>query len=150
MKKFEWRLQRLLDLKVKQENALRGELVAITEKAVALKGRIMMQKSALRQALAELEERQLQSGLYDRQIFFEFVHVTDGKIKALEHEMAETEKMRRKKIIEIMKMRKFRKGLEKLRAQAKLEFLTEQNKLEQSEMDDRVSISYARKILMPA
>ena len=150
MKKFEWRLQRLLDLKVKQENALRGELVAITEKAVALKGRIMMQKSALRQALAELEERQLQSGLYDRQIFFEFVHVTDSKIKALELEMAETEKMRREKIIEIIKMRKFRKGLEKLRAQAKLEFLTEQNKLEQSEMDDRVSISYARKILMPA
>lgn len=149
MKKFEWRLQRLLDLKMKQENALRGELVAITEKAVGLKGKIMIHKAALRQGLAELENKESEGSFLDRQIFFRFVHVTDAKIKALEQEMIETEKLRKAKIVEIMKMRKSRKGLEKLRSQAKAEFIQEQDKIEQKEMDDIVSLSYARDILMP-
>jgi hypothetical protein len=48
VKKFIWPLQRLLDIKVKQEDFARIELVTITEKIVIIRGQIMMQKMVLR------------------------------------------------------------------------------------------------------
>lgn len=45
MKNFNWPLQRLLDVKGKQEHAMRAELAAITEQSAALRSRIMMEKN---------------------------------------------------------------------------------------------------------
>ncbi|MHC5172844.1 MAG: hypothetical protein ACYSPJ_03665 [Planctomycetota bacterium] len=56
MKKFIWPLQRLLDIKVKQEDFARIELVTITEKIVIIRGQIMMQKMVLRNLFSELNQ----------------------------------------------------------------------------------------------
>ena len=147
MKKFKWRLQRLFDLKVKQEDVMRTELVSITEQAVALRGRIMLRKTALRQMLAKLKKKDAKKRMQEQQLVLKYIHVTDKEIEALGMKLIELEKLRREKIKQIMKIRKLRKGLEKLRDNAKADFIKELEKFEQNELDDNTTISFARKIL---
>ena len=147
MKKFVWRLQRLLDIKMKQEESMRAELVAITEQAVSLRGQIMMQKTILRRMLTEMEQKEGSQRLAEQEFFFKYAHISDERIKKLEGQLAEVEKLRRKKIKELMEIRKYRKALEKLRESAKAEYLIEQNAYEQKDLDEKTSMSIARKII---
>jgi flagellar export protein FliJ len=147
VKKFKWRLQRLFDLKVKQEDVMRTELVSITEQAVALRGRIMLRKTALRQMLAKLKKKDAKKRMQEQQLVLKYIHVTDKEIEALGMKLIELEKLRREKIKQIMKIRKLRKGLEKLRDNAKADFIKELEKFEQNELDDNTTITFARKIL---
>lgn len=150
MKKFAWRLQRLLDIKIKQEGAKRGELVAVTEQAVAVRSQIMVQRAALRKMLAELSQKKAKQRLSEQEFFLKYAHVSDEAIKRLEEELAELEKVRQAKIKEIMKIRRYRKGLEKLRAEARAEFQKEEQRYEQKESDAKTTVSFARKIIQRA
>ena len=150
MKKFVWRLQRLLDIKIKQEVAKRGELVAVTEQAVAVRSQIMVQRAALRKMLAELSQKKAKQRLSEQEFFLKYAHVSDEAIKKLEEELAELEKVRQAKIKEIMKIRRYRKGLERLRAAARAEFLKEEQRNEQKESDAKSTVSFARKIIQRA
>lgn len=147
MKKFVWRLQRLLDIKIKQEDSKRAELVAVTERAVAVRGRIMLKKAELRQMLAELSGLEFRQRVTEQELFLKHAHVFDRKIKELKDKLVELEKLRRVKIEEIFVIRKFRKGLEKLRVKAESEFMSDQYKREQDEFDDYTSIRHARKLI---
>lgn len=150
MKKFVWRLQRLLDIKIKQEGAKRGELVAVTEQAVAVRSQIMVQRAALRKMLAELSQKKAKQRLSEQEFFLKYAHVSDEAIKGLEEELSELEKIRQAKIKEIMKIRRYRKGLEKLRAEARAEFQKEEQRYEQKESDAKTTVSFARKIIQRA
>ena len=132
---------------MKQEESMRAELVAITERAVSLQGQIMMQKTILRRMLAEMEEKEGSQRLAEQEFFFKYSHISDERIKRLEEQLAEVEKLRKKKIKELMKIRKYRKALEKLREHAKAEYLTEQNACEQKDLDEKTSMSIAREII---
>ena len=140
-------MQRLFDLKVKQENVMRTELVSITEQAVALRGRIMLRKTALRQMLAKLAKKDAKKRMQEQQLVLKYIHVTDKEIEALGIKLIELERLRRDKIKQIMKIRKLRKGLEKLRDNARADFIKELEKFEQNELDDNSTITFARKIL---
>lgn len=147
MKRFVWRLQRLLDVKIKQEDAKRTELVAVTERAVAVRGQIMLAKATLRQMLTELNARSASERVSQQELFLKHAHIFDRKIKGYEDKLAELERLRRIKIGEILEIRKFRKGLEKLRAKVKAEFIRQQDKQEQKEMDDNTNMRFARNLL---
>jgi len=147
VKKFAWRLQRLFDIKMKLEEAIRAEVMTITEQALSLRGQIIMQKDLLRRMLAELEQKEASQRLSEQEFFFKYAHVTDARIKKLEELLEQVEKLRREKIKELMEIRKFRKGLEKLREKAKAEHLKDQNSEEQKYLDDKTSMSIARKII---
>jgi flagellar export protein FliJ len=131
VKKFVWRLQRLLDIKIKQEKALRVELVAVTEQAVAVKSQILLKKAALRQKLEDLGNLESSQRLAQQQFFFKFVHVLDTQIRHLKQALKELEEIRKKKIKEIMEIRRSRKSLEKVREKAKAKYAIEQKRLEQ-------------------
>ncbi len=150
MKRFVWRLQRLLDIKIKQEEVMRSELVAVTERAVAVRSQIMVRRAALRKMLAELSEKKGKQRLSEQEFFLKYAHVSDEEIKKLELKLAGLEKLRQRKIQEIMKIRRFRKGLERLRAEAKAQFLKEEEKREQKDLDDKTIMSFAWKIIQPA
>ena len=150
MKKFVWRLQRLLDIKIKQEDAKRSELVAVTERALSVRSQIMLQRAALRKMLVELSEKKAKQRLSEQEFFLKYAHVSDEEIKKLELKLSELEKLRQLKIEEIMKIRKFRKGLERLRAETKAQFLKEEEKHEQKDLDDKTIMSFARKMIQPA
>ena len=149
MKKFVWPLQRLLDIKEKQEDFARLELVAITEQIVMIRGQIMMQKSILRSMFSELNQLDPPQRPQRQQECMEYTHVTDAKIKALNQDLEQTEQKRVKKIDEIVKLRKLRKSLEKLRAKALIRYREDVNHAEQKQLDENITTTFARKMLMP-
>ncbi len=150
MSKFVWRLQRLLDVKIKQEDVIRAGLVVATERAVAVRGKIMMCRAELRGRLTDLNKKDASERLGAQQLFLQFSQVTEKTINKLRENLKELEKLRRKKIEELMEARRFRKGLEKIREKAMEEFLSEERKRQQRQLDEDTSRSFARKILKRA
>jgi flagellar biosynthesis chaperone FliJ len=134
MKKFRWRLQRLLDVRHKQEDAVRAELTELTEQTATMRGRILMEKAMLRSRLADLRHTQAGDRLRQQQAFMQCVAVVDSRIAALQYELNALEQKRSEKIEAIMGIRKFRKALERLRAQAR---------------DEGTNAAFSRKILEP-
>jgi uncharacterized small protein (DUF1192 family) len=118
MKKFTWRLQRLLDERQKQEDALRAELIGLVEQSAALRGRILMEKAMLRSRLSELRQTASESRLRRQQDFMACVSVVDARIASLQSDLNKLEQKRKEKTEAIMAVRKFRKSLERLKAQA--------------------------------
>jgi flagellar biosynthesis chaperone FliJ len=57
------------------------------------------------------------------------------------------ESARKQKIAEVLEVRRFKEGLEKLRAEAKTRFIKEQEKLEQRELDESATVGFARKLI---
>lgn len=150
MRKFVWRLQRLLDIKIKQEEVKRGELVSVTQQAVAVRGKLMMQRTLLRLKMEEVAEADVTERIAEQRLFLQLAHVVDRKITELEEQLAKVEELRQEKMQEVMEIRKFRKGLEKIRENDKVEFVKEQERLEQIDLDDKTSVRYARNILQKA
>ena len=150
MRKFVWRLQRLLDIKIKQEEVKRGELVSVTQQAVAVRGKLMMQRTLLRLKMEEVAEADATERISEQRLFLQLAHVVDRKITELEEQLAKVEELRQEKMQEVMEIRKFRKGLEKIRENDKVEFVKEQERLEQIDLDDKTSVRYARNILQKA
>ncbi len=150
MKRFVWRLQRLLDIKIKQEDAKRSELVIVTEQALSVRSAIMVRKAAMRKLLRDLSEKDGQERLSEQELVLKYIHVSEAEIVNLELRLLELETERQKKLEEIMKIRKFRKGLERLRANSKAEFVKEQEWLEQKDLDDKSTMSFARKVVQHA
>lgn len=149
MLKFEWRLQKLLDLKNKQEDALRAELITVTEQAVGLRGQILMERTLLRQRLAETERMPAAGRMARQEFVLQFSQVTETAIRDMDRKLELLESVRRSKIQEILTVRKFRKGLEKLRTRAHEEFELDQQRKDQKQTDDRNSIGFARRIMQP-
>ena len=67
------------------------------------------------------------------------------QIRKLEDKVKLLESRQREKIAEVLKIRRFKEGLERLRAEAKMEFIRQQEKLEQKELDEGATISFIRK-----
>jgi len=94
-----------------------------------------------------MEQKEGVQRLTEQEFFFKYAHISDERIKQLEEQLAGVEKLRREKIKELMVIRKYRKGLEKLREKAKAEYLIEQNAYEQKDLDEKTSMSIAREII---
>jgi len=69
----------------------------------------------------------------------------DEQIRRLKDQIAELEARQKEKTAELLALRKSREGLERLRAEAREQFIREQEKLEQKEQDDRSTMAFARK-----
>ncbi len=144
MNKFRWRLQRLLDVRQKQEDTLRGELVALTEQTSALRGRILMEKAMLRSRLAELRRRDAGDRLRLQQAFMQDVAAVDEHLAALTLELDAVEQKRQEKVDAVMAVRKLRKSLERLKAQARQTYDRQFHQEQQKEQDDNTSAAIAR------
>lgn len=147
MKKFVWRLQRLLEIKQKQEQALRGELVALTEQTVALRGRIMVLKAHLRMQLAELKTVPADRRMQAQALYLEYVPVLDAEIRSLQEQWTRMETKRREKMQQLLAAQKYRKGLERLRLQAREEYDRQCSLEEQKILDECTHTGLIRKQL---
>jgi flagellar biosynthesis chaperone FliJ len=138
-----------LDLKSKQEEILRAELVSVTEQVVAVRGQILMERSLLRQRLSEAEQAPPKERPARQAFILQFSQVTEDKIRRLHQKLQELETARRNKIQEILKVRTYRKGLERLRARAEEDYQLEQQRQEQKQSDDQTTVGYARRLMRP-
>jgi flagellar biosynthesis chaperone FliJ len=145
MKRFVWRLQRVLDIKKKEEQKTRAELFEVTEKLAQTRGALLTRQKILESIIEGLTKETPKKRLGDQEFFLKYSAVTIEKIRRLEDKVSRLESQQREKIAEVLKVRKFKEGLEKLRAEAKIEFIRQQEKLEQKELDEGATISFVRR-----
>ena len=147
MKRFVWRLQRVLDIKTKQEQIKRAELLAITEKLAQTRSELLLLKRILTNIIDNITAEKPKRRLGKQEFFLRCSTTNDKLIEKLESKVSELESQQRKKIAELLKVKRFKEGLEKLRAEAKTRFIKEQEKLEQKESDEMTVIGFARKMI---
>jgi flagellar biosynthesis chaperone FliJ len=145
MKRFVWRLQRVLEIKEKEEQKTRAELFELTERLAQSRGELLARKKMLENIIEELAERNPKARLGEQEFFLRYSTTNDEQIKRLKNNVKELESQQREKIAEVLKVRRFKEGLEKLRVEAKIQFIMEQEKLEQKELDEGATISFVRK-----
>lgn len=145
MKRFTWRLQHVLDIKAKQEQTKREELLKITEKLAQTRGQLLTRQRILQNIALGIAEKKPQKRLGEQEFFLKYSAASDDQIKKLKDGINELETQQKKKIADVVKARQFKEGLEKLQAEAKKRFIKEQEKLEQKELDEGATVSFARK-----
>ena len=145
MKRFVWRLQRVLDIKAKEERAKRAELFQLTEKLAETQGRLLMRQRILQNIISGIAEKTPRKRLSKQEFFLKYSVTSDEEIKKLKSQVSELESQQRKKITEVLRARRFKEGLERLRDEAKKRFIEEQEKLDQKELDEQATVSFARK-----
>ncbi len=147
MRRFVWRLQRVLDVRKKEEQVKTAELMKLTEELAQTRGRLLMQKRILADLLENISNKKSAERLAMQELFLKCSETTDNLIKELGKAVEKLYSQQKEKVAEVLKIKRYREGLEKLREKAKTEFLREQEKHEQKEMDDNTTISYARRII---
>ena len=145
MKRFVWRLQRVLDIKARTEQIKKAELLKLTESLTRTRSEVLTQKALLKEMISGIAEQQPAKRLSEQEFFLKHSVTADDLIKRLESRISELEAQQREKIAELLKVKRFREGLDKLRAQAKAEFIAEQEKLEQKELDEMAAIGFVRR-----
>ena len=146
MRRFVWRLQRVLDIRTKEEQKARTELLKLTEKLAQTRSELLAWRKMLEEMINSLTVENPKKRLGKQEFFMRYSAESDERIKKLEEKVKELELKQKNKIAEVLKLRKFKEGLEKLRAEAKIQFIKEQEKLEQQELDDGATVSFVRKI----
>jgi flagellar FliJ protein len=149
MRKFVWRLQRVLDIKVKQEDLKRTELISITEKLILKRTELLGQERILAELLAEIAVMEPKSRIKEQEFFLKCSATNIELIKKLKEKIRELELEQRKKTEEILEIRKARQVLERLRAKAEQQYRKEQEKLEQKEIDESATVSFVRRMREP-
>lgn len=144
MKKFIWKLQRLLDVKQKQEQALRNEIIALAEQAAILRGRMMAMKMRLRAHQREIQALPDEQRVGAQAFHLQYVPVIDKALHQMAEEGRTLENRRRAKMEDFLKVQKFRKGLERLKEKARQEYLRQANLEEQKQLDDYTHIHWNR------
>jgi flagellar export protein FliJ len=148
MKRFVWRLQRILDIETKKEQKMRSELLELTEKLAETRGVLLTQQMILKEIMAGLAGENPKKRLSRQEFFLRFSATSDERIEKLKENVSALESQQREKIAELLKVRRFKEGLERLRAEAKTKFIKEQEKLEQKELDEMASVSFVRNMIL--
>ena len=146
MKRFRWRLQKLLDLKVQQEQALRLELVALTQQAIELRRQIIFHNDQARTWLLEMRDWPLERRISQQHAVMRCVRVAERRVDALEQALGELKAKRKEKTDELMDARSGRQTLERLGEEARQEHIRAELLREQKELDDGAQVAFARKM----
>lgn len=147
MKQFTWRLQRVLDIKRKEEQVIRAQLLGITEKLAQTRGELLVQKMILKSIIDDLTEEHPSRRLVKQEFFLRSSTTNDELIRKLKNNVSKLGIQQKEKIDEVLKVKRYKKGLEKLRVEAKMQFIREQEKLEQKDSDEMTIMGFARKII---
>jgi flagellar export protein FliJ len=145
MKRFVWRLQKVLDIKTKEEQLKRMELFRLTETLAMKRSELFMRQRVLREIATEITRNASSGRLGMQEFFLKNAGTDDQIIRTLQSEIHDLEAQQKEKMAEVLTAKRFKEGLEKLRTEAKTRFIVEQERLEQKEMDDRTTVAFARK-----
>jgi flagellar protein FliJ len=147
MKRFTWRLQRVLDIKTKEEQKKRAELLEISGKLAKTRSELLNQQVILKEIIADIAKEEPKKRLKKQELFLQCSTTTNRLIKTLKARINELELQQKEKVAEVLKIRRFKKGLEKLRIEAKTKFIKHEEQLEQKESDEGANIIFVRKIM---
>lgn len=147
MKRFHWSLQRLLDLTVQREQAIRAELSELMTRIARTVSEIRQWRSFLQELLEDLDGEAFAARIDRQQVFFDYSPTIEKRIEALGRRRDELEAQRERKIEQFREVHSSRETLERLRAEAERRHRRDEERREQRDVDDRNNMAYARKTL---
>ncbi len=150
MKRFEWRLQRVLDIKGKAEQLKRGELLQLGEQLAEAHALLRAQERLLQVTLERVVHLDVSVRMHEQALALKQSAYNDQRIQRWRAKITQLESQREAKKAEVLALRREREGLERLRTQALAEYTVEYDREVQKETDDRVSTRFARERQIPA
>jgi len=144
VKRFCWRLQKLLDVKVQREGAMRTELAAMTQRIARLERDIVELRGAFGRAMANLAAGELAQRIGVQDVFMARAGFVDGRVAAIRGEIGELTERRSERTTEFMKLRAERRTLEKMRREAYRRYLRLRAAEEQKSSDEASQIKFIR------
>ena len=94
MARFVWRLQRVLDIREKEEQAMRSELMALSERMVLLRQEIMVIRARIHTALEDLSSKEPVERLAGQQLFMKYSEYSEIEIDSLRVELSNIDTQR--------------------------------------------------------
>ena len=147
MKRFQWPLQRLLDVKAQRERSLRPALVRLSQEIAAVHREIFLRQAALRGALADLAARAVEKRLPEQQEFMRLSRAEEAQLDRLREQLAILQQRRSEKMAAFSKAKSARETLERLREEAFAEHTTAALREDQKELDECSHIAFARELI---
>ena len=144
MRRFVWRLQRILDIKEKEEQKKRAELFELTNKIIEMQGELLIQQRMLEDIINGLAEENPKTRLGKQEFLLRYSATNDEQINKLKNQIRQLESQQKEKVAEVLKVRRFKQGLERLRIEKKRRFIQEQERLERKEFDESAQVSFVR------
>jgi flagellar protein FliJ len=144
MKKHTWRLQRVLDVRVKQEEARKAELLAVTQRLLTARQAVIAKQAVMRGILMELSHKDARTRMEEQPTVVRHMAFSEEELKKLKKRVEETEIERRRKSEELMQARKARKAMEKLQERARAEYVKMAIATEQKELDEVAGTRFVR------
>ena len=145
MKRFSWPMQRLLDLTLQKEEAIRAELIRLASDLAALRHQMRQKRQAIRQRLTDLAAQSLERRLGRQEMFVRWSAAQEKEIAALRERAGVVETRRKQMLQKYAQMRSYRQMLERLRVQSLDRYRKERLRWEQKHLDEAARISHIRK-----
>jgi len=144
VRQFQWPLQRLQDVTAQRELALRSELLTLLQQVTWLRQEIVRRRAALRSMLSELAEMDLAERMRTQEVFMRTAAWAERRIDELRGRVKEMTARRTEMTAQLLKIRKSKETLERLRQEARREYMRHQRKLEQKQFDQTAQVAFAR------
>ncbi len=144
MKRFDWSLQRYLDVVSQREAALRAKVLAEARNALCVRRKIKRRHEALDATLRGLSAEPVESRLPRQQIAAECFGAERRAMLALGKELVQIEALHKELIARLKDIRARRKTLEKLREEALAEYVRHVSMVEQKQHDEISQMAFVR------
>lgn len=144
MKRFVWRLQRVLEIRKKEEQIKTAELFDITDKLAVTRGKLLIIRKRIENIINSITNENPMKRLSKQEFFLTYSYTCDEQLKKLKEEIGHLKSKQKEKIQEVLKVRKSKEGLERLHTKAKFQFIKEQEKYEQKELDEGATVTFIR------
>jgi len=145
VKRFKWRLQRVLDITEQRERALRLELLTLAHQIIAVQHEILSRRATVRSLLDDLGRRELLERLPRQLVVLACAAAEERLLNRLRARQAALEAARAAKTDKFLRVRGTRRTLERLREEARLKHNREMDRQEQTQLDEAFHISFARR-----
>jgi flagellar export protein FliJ len=144
MRRFAWRLQRVLDVRIKQEQVKRTELFRVTQELAEKRTELLLRQQMLQEALAAVGAKNSPQRIGQQEMVLRYAATNDEQIRRVKEALCSLEVRQKEKLAELLAVRQSREALERLREDTRQRFMQEQEKLDQKESDERAVIAFSR------
>ncbi|MCH8193586.1 MAG: hypothetical protein IIA65_06175 [Planctomycetes bacterium] len=147
---FVWRLQRVLDLKEKVEKVQEAGLLRLTEELATARMIYLHEKRQLNKTMTAIARSSPDQRLLQQQFSLKYAAYDNERLRQQSLTLQQMETLQKEKIAELVELKQAREGMQKMRAEAKRAFETEQEKRQQKESDDLANSAFAHKRRNPS
>ena len=132
------------DVKAAEAQVKQTELMEVIGRLTRTRSEWLTQRRLLQETIDELNQKPAHERWVEQSLFLRHCQAQDARIKALEGRIRELEAEQKQKLAELTRIKQLKEGLERVREQAYADFIKEQEKLEQREMDEMTALRSAR------